>query len=190
MRAPNMMRRSDLRGACLGVEARMRVLWASHFIPYPPKSGMHLRSYHLLRGVAARHDVDLVAFIQESWLRIFYPSLEEGLRDCAQELGRLCRSVRFHTIDSLERPGGKWRTALEGLVCPTCYTIRCFQSSAARRTFKEIAASESFSVAHFDTIGLAPYRTLFPGTPATLGHHNIESHMLLRRAAKEPHALK
>jgi polysaccharide biosynthesis protein PslH len=168
----------------------MRVLWASHFIPYPPKSGMHLRSYHLLRGVAARHDVDLVAFVQKSWLRIFYPSLQEGLRDCAQELGRICRSVQFHAIDSLERPGGKWRTALEGLVCPTCYTIRCFQSGAARRTFKEIASRESFSVAHFDTIGLAPYRALFPGTPATLGHHNIESHMLLRRAASDPHALK
>ena len=168
----------------------MRVLWVSHFIPYPPKSGMHLRSYHLLRGVAARHDVDLVAFVQESWLRIFYPSLEEGLRDCAQQLGQICRSVRFQPIDNLERPGGKWRTALEGLVCPTCYTIRCLQSPAARRSFQEIGSQEAFSLAHFDTIGLAPFRGLFPGTPATLGHHNIESHMLLRRARSEPHALK
>jgi hypothetical protein len=59
----------------------MRVLWASHFIPYPPKSGVHLRSYHLLRGVASRHDVVLIAFIQEVWLKIFYPSREEALDD-------------------------------------------------------------------------------------------------------------
>jgi polysaccharide biosynthesis protein PslH len=168
----------------------MRVLWASHFIPYPPKSGMHLRSYHLLRGVAAKHDVDLIAFVQESWLRIFYPSCEEGLQDCAEQLGRICRSVRFHAIDNLKRPGGKWRTALEGLVCPATYTIRCFQSRDALRTFKELASRESFAVAHFDTIGLAPFRGLFHGTPATLGHHNIESHMLLRRAANEKHPLK
>jgi glycosyltransferase involved in cell wall biosynthesis len=168
----------------------MRVLWASHFIPYPPKSGMHLRSYHLLRGVAAKHDVDLIAFVQESWLRIFYPSLEEGLRDCAQELGRMCRSVRFHAIDNLKRPGGKWRTALEGLVCPSSYTIRCLQSRDALRTFTEIAARERYSLAHFDTIGLAPFRELFRGTPATLGHHNIESHMLLRRANTEKQPLK
>jgi polysaccharide biosynthesis protein PslH len=167
----------------------MRVLWASHFIPYPPKSGMHLRSYHLLRGVAAKHDVDLIAFVQETWLRIFYPSLEEGLQDCARELGHMCRSVRFLTIDHFDRPGGKWRTALEGLVLPSCYTIRCLQSRAARRTFAEIAARESYSMAHFDTIGLAPFRALFRGTPATLGHHNIESHMLLRRARNEQHPL-
>jgi glycosyltransferase involved in cell wall biosynthesis len=36
---------------------------------------------------------------------------------------------------------------------------------------------------HFDTIGLAPYRELAGSTPATLTHHNIESHMMLRRAA-------
>jgi glycosyltransferase involved in cell wall biosynthesis len=35
---------------------------------------------------------------------------------------------------------------------------------------------------HFDTIGLAPYRDLSAGLPATLTHHNIESHMMLRRA--------
>jgi polysaccharide biosynthesis protein PslH len=168
----------------------MRVLWASHFIPYPPKSGVHIRSYHLLRGVAARHDVDLIAFVQESWFRIFYPSLEEGLQDCARELGRICRSVRFLAIEHFDRPGGKWRTALEGLVSPPCYTIRCLQSRAARRTFTEIAAREAYSLAHFDTIGLAPFRALFRGTPATLGHHNIESHMLLRRASNERHLLK
>jgi glycosyltransferase involved in cell wall biosynthesis len=151
---------------------------------------MHLRSYHLLRGVAAKHDVDLVAFVQESWLRIFYPSLEEGLRDCAQELGRICRSVRFQAIDRLKRPGGKWRTALEGLVCPTSYTLRFLQSREARRTFTDIASREAYSLAHFDTIGLASFRELFRGTPATLGHHNIESHMLLRRAMNEQHALK
>jgi polysaccharide biosynthesis protein PslH len=168
----------------------MRVIWASHFIPYPPKSGMHLRSYHLLRGVAAKHDVDLIAFVQESWLRIFYASCEEGLRDCATQLGRICRSVRFLPIDNLKRPGGKWRTALEGLVCPSSYTIRCLQSRNALRTFEELASRERFALAHFDTIGLAPFRGLFKDTPATLGHHNIESHMLLRRAGNENHPLK
>jgi glycosyltransferase involved in cell wall biosynthesis len=43
---------------------------------------------------------------------------------------------------------------------------------------------------HFDTISLAPFRVYFPHTPATLGHHNIESHMLLRRAENEPNRLK
>jgi glycosyltransferase involved in cell wall biosynthesis len=168
----------------------MRILWASHIIPYPPKSGVHLRSYNLLRGVAARHDVDLLAFIQEPWLDVFYPSQREGLEECAQQLGKLCRSVRFLPIDSLKRPGGKLRTAVEGLVCPTTYSIRWLQSAQAHAAFAEAAQSVSYSLVHFDTIGLAPFRVHFPGTPASLGHHNIESHMLSRRGENEHNFIK
>jgi glycosyltransferase involved in cell wall biosynthesis len=168
----------------------MRILWASHIIPYPPKSGVHLRSYNLLRGVAARHDVDLIAFIQEPWLDVFYPSRQEGLEQCARELGKLCRSVRFLPIDSLKRPGGKLRTAIEGLVCPTTYTVRWLQSAEAHAAFADAAQRESYSLVHFDTIGLAPFRAHFPGTPASLGHHNIESHMLSRRGQNEHNFVK
>jgi glycosyltransferase involved in cell wall biosynthesis len=167
----------------------MRVLFASHIIPYPPKSGVHLRSYHLLRGVASRHDVDLIAFIQEVWLKIFYHSREEALDDCRRELLGLCRSVTFLPIESLRRPGGQVRTALEALVLRRSYTMRRLQSPAARQAFSR-AAREPYALAHFDTIGLAPYRGHFPNTPATLGHHNIESHMLLRRAGNERNPLK
>jgi polysaccharide biosynthesis protein PslH len=167
----------------------MQVLWASQVIPYPPNSGVHQRTYHLLKGVASRHDVDLIAFIQEPWLRIFYPSREEALEDCSRELGRLCRSMRFVAIDSLKRPGGKWRTALEGLMLPESYTVRWLQSRGSWQTFVE-AANRQYSLAHFDCVSLAPFRRLFPQVAATLGHHNIESHMRLRRAENEPNFLK
>jgi polysaccharide biosynthesis protein PslH len=168
----------------------MKILWASHIIPYPPKSGVHLRSYNLLRGVAAKHDVDLLAFIQEPWLDVFYSSRREGLEDCARELGTLCRSVRFLPIESLKRSGGKLRTAVEGLISPTSYTIRWLQSARAHAAFAEAALRASYSLVHFDTIGLAPFRTHFPGTSASLGHHNIESHMLFRRGENERNFLK
>ena len=168
----------------------MRILWASQLIPYPPKSGVHQRTYHLLKSVAARHDVDLVAFIQEPWLRVFYASREAALEDCERELRALCRSVRLVGIDSLKRPGGKWRTALEGLMLPSPYSIRWLQSRASWRAFAEVAEHGPYALAHFDAIALAPFRRLFAEIPATLGHQNIESHMMLRRAANESNPLK
>lgn len=167
----------------------MRVLWASHVIPYPPKSGVHQRCYHLLRAVASRHDVDLIAFTQEPWLKIFYPSREVALEDCRRELSRICRSVTFLTIESLKRRGGQARTALEALVSPLSYTTGWLQGAAARQAFMT-AAREQYDLVHLDTIGLGPYRPLLPAIPATLGHHNVESHMLLRRAQNEANALK
>jgi glycosyltransferase involved in cell wall biosynthesis len=167
----------------------MRVLWASHLIPYPPKSGVHLRSYHLLRGLASRHDVDLIAFVQEVWLKIFYATREEALDDCRRALLGFCRSVTFLPIESVSRPWGQARTALESLVASPSYTTRRWQGPAAREVFIS-ASRQPYALAHFDTIGLAPYREFLPETPATLGHHNIESHMLLRRADNERNPLK
>jgi glycosyltransferase involved in cell wall biosynthesis len=167
----------------------VRVLWVSHIVPYPPKSGVHLRSFNLLRGVAASHEVDLFAFVQEQWLRVFYASPEQGLDECGRALASLCRSVRFLPIEKLRRPGGKWRTALEGLVLPSGYTIRWLQGEHARETFMH-AAQTKYDLAHFDTIGLAPFRGLIDCRTATLGHHNIESSMLLRRASNEANMLK
>jgi glycosyltransferase involved in cell wall biosynthesis len=168
----------------------MQILWASHLIPYPPKSGVHLRSYHLLKAVASRHEVDLIAFVQEPWLRVFYPSRQEALSECARELGKFCRSVRFLEIEGASRAGGKWRTAAAGLVLPASYTMRWLDGAAGRRAFADAALATRYALAHFDTIGLAPYRPLLAGVPATLGHHNIESHMLLRRAENERQLLR
>src|SRR6185312_9145241 len=44
--------------------ANPNVLWLAHAIPYPPRAGFLLRSYNLLRALARRQTVDLVAFVQ------------------------------------------------------------------------------------------------------------------------------
>lgn len=168
----------------------MRILWISHVIPYPPKSGVHLRSYNLLRGVARNSVVDLFSFIQEPWLEIFYKSRREGLDDCRLQLQEICHSVRFIEIDGLLRPLGKFRTALEGLIGSQCYTVRWLQSARAWEALRSLSKESSYDLVHFDTVSLAPFRSLFGDTPATLGHHNVESHMLSRRSENERNWLK
>jgi glycosyltransferase involved in cell wall biosynthesis len=168
----------------------MRILWLSHIIPYPPKSGVHLRSYNLLRAVSLQNEIDLIAFIQEPWLEIFYGSREEAIEDCERHLLQFCRSVRFVTIEKLARPLGKVRTALEGLFFRDCYTVRWLQGNAARKMFADLSGTAAYNLVHFDTLSLAPFRPLFSNVPATLGHHNVESQILHRRAQNESSWLK
>jgi polysaccharide biosynthesis protein PslH len=169
---------------------RRRVLWVSHLIPYPPSAGVLLRAYNLVKAVAARHDLSLVAFIQNFWLETCFGSYSKGMTACREALEPLCSSVEFLPIESSNRPAGQVRTALEGLVLPAGYMERWLQGTEAHRAFSRLAAGQRFDVAHFDTISLAPFRRYFRDTPATLGHHNIESHMLLRRAENSANLLK
>ncbi|MCB9159885.1 MAG: glycosyltransferase [Caldilineaceae bacterium] len=43
----------------------MRILFLSRWFPYPTNNGAKLRVYHLLRGLATRHEVTLISFADE-----------------------------------------------------------------------------------------------------------------------------
>jgi glycosyltransferase involved in cell wall biosynthesis len=43
----------------------LRILWLSHWFPYPPDNGARLRTYHLIRQLASRHEVALLAFTEQ-----------------------------------------------------------------------------------------------------------------------------
>jgi glycosyltransferase involved in cell wall biosynthesis len=111
-----------------------------------------------------------------------FPSLEAGLAESRKVLESFCASVTFLPIDRIQRPWGKQLTALEALVTGDSYTASWLVSGTARRRIAEQIAKNHYDLVHFDTIGLAPYRNLVRGSAMTLTHHNIESHMMLRRA--------
>src|SRR5476651_407671 len=168
----------------------MRVLWLSHVVPYPPKAGVLLRAYYLLKSVAEHHEVDLIAFVQRPLLQTFYADVDAGLEECRLELLKYCKSVTFLPIEKAARPFGKIRTALESLFYRDGYIASWLDSPSARAEIARTIQGRSYDVAHFDSLSLASYRSLLRDTSTTLGHHNAESHMLVRRAELETHFLK
>jgi sugar transferase (PEP-CTERM/EpsH1 system associated) len=59
------------------------VLYLAHRAPYPPDKGDRLRSYHVLRGLAARATIDLVALADDA----------DGARAARAGLAPLCREL-------------------------------------------------------------------------------------------------
>lgn len=162
----------------------MRILWISHLLPYPPKGGVQLRSYNLIREIARTAEVHFIGLYQ----RAHQPTaalLAEG----TAALEGCCSSVEVHPFASF---GGR-----------ASWALLVGRSYCSSRSYKELWAAspllaESMSrrlsetpvdIVHFDTISLAPYRRLLPpGQPVVINHHNIESAMLLRRSANQRHA--
>ena len=160
----------------------MNLLWLTHAIPYPPKAGFLARTYNLLREVGRHHEVDLISFVQEPWIRTHFPNLEEGIEESRRALGSICRRVAFLPIDRMRPRWGKHLTALNALLTGKTYTTTWLSSASARRVIADEIRGNKYHLVHFDTIGLASYRDLSADVPAILTHHNIESHMMMRRA--------
>ena len=167
-----------------------RLLWLSQLVPYPPHAGVLLRAYHLLRAVAQEFDVDLVAFVQQSWLKTCFGDVDTGLTESRKALGEFCKRIDFVDIPAEVSPLGRYGLAARSLFGCDGYTMLWLSSSAARQLLQMRTRETQYAHVHYDTISLSEYRPLFPASTATLGHHNIESHMMLRRAKLEKNIVK
>ena len=169
---------------------RKSILWLSHLLPFPPKGGVLQRSFNLLREVSRYHDVHLLAFEQEGLLALHYDSVSKGVEQTTKNLSPYCESITSVPMPLSGFPYAKPLIALKSLVGPYPYTLNWLNSSAYRNQIESLIQRESFDLIYCDTISLALYHHSFDRIPYVIGHHNIESDMMFRRAENESGFLK
>ncbi|MGH8520585.1 MAG: glycosyltransferase family 4 protein [Gammaproteobacteria bacterium] len=169
----------------------MKILWLSHLVPYPPTGlGVLQRSYNLIRELALWHEVHVLGFVQRQLFEDIGINATAGTRAGSTELLGFCKEVEFLPISSDRNRLGKLTLAAKSLFTRDPYSINWLKSHQMLRTALDWRDRGRFDLVHFDTISLAPYHGIFADHATTLDHHNIESHMLLRRAALEANLVK
>lgn len=161
----------------------MRLLWFSHFIPYPPRGGAHQRSYNLLRHASGSHETSFVGFN----LHGYTPG---QLSECETELRKHCSRVEFWQMP-ITWKSPRWRARL--LLSPfdqVPYGCTCFWSPELGAKWTETLREHQGALVHFDSIDLALFTKLAAGFGKVLNHHNCESAMAERRAEVEPNPAK
>lgn len=163
----------------------MNILWLSHNVPYPPKTGVLQRNYNLLKEAARIGDIYLLAFFQKAILPIAY-DLDEARR----ELKRICRSVEIVPVPIDSSRAARHALVARSAVTRDPYGVNWLKCEDMRHAIRSLAARVPFDVAHFDTLALAEYRDDVGDVRSILNHHNIESHLMARRSHIEPNILK
>ena len=168
----------------------MKILWLSHLIPYPPKGGVLQRSYHMLYQLSRYHELDLLAFNQKSLISSLYVNVENGINEAFEKLTFFCNRVQFFDIPSVANTKEKYKLAVKSLF-NNPYNINWLKSEVFNDYLNSLLKSNKYDLVHFDTISFIPYLQFIKSSSAmSLDHHNIESHMLLRRAKNEKNFLK
>lgn len=155
----------------------LRILWLSHFVPYPPKGGCFQRSYNLIAQAGRRHDVHLLA------MRPKAAATPEADADARAALLEHCRSVTILDISAATRPAALARRALTSAVTGRSLTVTLFESPEMRRLVR--AAWRDADVIHLDSISVAGYLRDVEGRPTLMTHHGAESFMIRRRIGNE-----
>jgi len=155
----------------------MKILLITHLLPYPPKGGVTLRNYNLLKETAANNEIHMVTFYQ----RVHHED-DRALRDGIEEIRKLCKHLEVYPIPTDYNRLGWFTLLFFNLFSLTPYSVWRYSSKKMTAVIKKIIREESFDLMELGTIALGNFSRLAPDLPKVLVHHNIESHLLQRRS--------
>jgi len=150
----------------------MNILFLATRSPFPLISGLSMRTYHILRGVAQRHKVTLLTFVQ-------LPE-HELKRENLDHLSSFCRAVHPFRIPV---DGSKWKLGmglLGNLFSPLPFVAQKYDSLPLRQKIREILSSDKIDLVHVDLLPLSVYINEIRHIPKVLVNHNVESLRLYR----------
>ena len=169
-----------MKGLNRGRHHAMRILFLSHFIPHPPTGGASLRNFNLIKQLACGNELHLLTFTQTNR----HPTTEHIERS-RQALASYCRQIEIVDVPS-DRSRLRWCALLAlNAFAPQPYSAWRFRSRRMLEAIDWHLDRFRYDLVHVDTIALAGYLPHLRGLPAVLNHHNVESALLLRRAATE-----
>lgn len=159
----------------------MNILFLSTRSPYPLISGHSLRTYHILRGAAKRHNVTLVTHIQ----------LDDELKtENIDHLKSLCNAVYPYRIP-IDTSKFKLYIALaHNLFSLKPFVAQKYDFLSMRRKIREIIQNGNIDLVHVDMLPLTAYVNEFNEIPKILVNHNVESLRLFRWYQNEKNVFK
>jgi sugar transferase (PEP-CTERM/EpsH1 system associated) len=154
----------------------MRILWLKSDLLLPLDKGGKLRTWHLMRHLAERHDITYMAFAEPG-----QPAADvEGMHAVAS---------RVETITRADAPKGSLRfyaDAAAHLLDPLPYAVGKYRSAAFRRRLNALLEQESFAVIVCDFLFPAVNLPKRLPCPAVIFTHNVESEIWRRHAETKP----
>lgn len=159
----------------------MNILFLSTRSPYPLVSGHSLRTYHILKGAAEKHNVTLITFIQ----------LEDELKKKhLDHLKSFCRAVHPFRVPVDMSRIKLAASLLLNLFSHLPFVAQKYDAPMIRNKIRDIIKRERVDLVHVDMLPLTVYINEFKGLPKILVNHNVESVRLLRWFQTEPNILK
>jgi len=161
----------------------MKLIWFSHFVPFPPRGGNLQRSFNLIRQASRSHEVQLLA------LNLQGESVAQ-IEEDRRALKQYCESVEIYNLPFHWR-GARWW--LEATCSPRFsrpFSCRALFSNAILARWERLLSAHPGALLHFDSIDLALYATSAGNFARVLNHHNCESAMAYRQAANEKNLIQ
>ena len=155
----------------------MKILFLSITIPYPPTDGGRIRVMNLLKQIAKKNEVTLLALETE-------PTDREGVA----HLHRL--GVEVELVPHPPRmPPLRLRTGIRALLKRKPITVARYDLPAFRQKLHSVLAERSFDLVHYEMLHAAQY-VVETDIPSVLSQQNVDSHIWGRLCEQTQHPIR
>ena len=143
-------------------DRKIRVLFLSPTVPFPLTDGGRIRVFNLLKQIATKNDVTLLALETQ-------PTDAEGVAEL-QQLG-----VQVHLVPNAPTlPRLSFGTLVKAFLKRQPITVARYDLPAYRQKFKELIATETFDLVHYEMFHTAQFHTE-TNLPGVLSQQNVDS---------------
>ena len=150
----------------------MRLLWLNANLLLPLDKGGRLRTWHLMRHLAARHEITYLCFAGP-----------EDVERHGAEMSAVC--ARLETVPRRDAPKDSFRfygRVARHLFDPAPYAVAAYRSGAYRRRLDKLLARGAFDRVVCDFLVPAINMPRVLPCPALLFTHNVEAEIWRRHA--------
>ena len=149
----------------------MKILFLSPTVPFPLIDGGRIRVFNLLKQIAAKSDVTLLALETQ-------PTDAEGVTKL-QQLG-----IQVHLVPNAPTlPRVSFGTLVNAFLKRQPITVARYALPAYRQKFRALIATENFDLVHYEMFHTAQFRTETE-LPSVLSQQNVDS-AIWRRLCSE-----
>lgn len=146
----------------------MDVLFITEFVPLPLNTGGRIRTFHILKQAASRHQVTVVTH-----------GSEREAQSLMEQTGARVISIPTPKGGSIRRGLG----ALASLASDRPYpVVGVHDDPRLRRMINQVVSDQGFDLVHLDHLDAAVYASSFKNIPMLLDEHNYETRLLKRTA--------
>ena len=143
-------------------DQKIKVLFLSPTVPFPLTDGGRIRVFNLLKQIATKNDVTLLALETQ-------PTDTDGVAEL-QQLG-----VQVHLVPNAPTlPRVSFGTLVKAFLKRQPITVARYDLPAYRQKFKELIATETFDLVHYEMFHTAQFHTA-ARLPGVLSQQNVDS---------------
>lgn len=150
---------------------RLRVLVIDEDLPSPPDSGKRIRTWNLLRRLAARHAISLLCY---------------GHPNSPAVAATESAGIHVHLVEPQRehRRGALYARLFANLFSPYPYSVAKHYSRRFQLKLEQLLRTEQFDLVQCEWTPYARFLDERHALPVLLASHNVESQIWIRRARR------